>query len=208
MDGFLLGLANGATCLAYCAPVLIPLFLSEGRKTGGNWILLTQFLGGRLAGYLFFALVAWAANWVILRDVSARTLIFGGIYLLLAAALVYYSLAKKQVSCGAELKTLRARLKNSPALLPAVLGLLTGLNLCPPFLLAFTNAALNGTLLGSLLFFITFFIGTSIYMLPLPFMGFLQRTQALQTIGKLATLVAALYYAYTGIIYILQGVLA
>ena len=52
MQGFFLGLANGTSCLALCAPVLIPFLLSEGNNVGQNLVTLLKFLGGRLGGYL------------------------------------------------------------------------------------------------------------------------------------------------------------
>ncbi|PKO22945.1 MAG: hypothetical protein CVU38_06710 [Chloroflexi bacterium HGW-Chloroflexi-1] len=89
MQGFILGLASGATCLAYCAPVLIPFFLGEGKRTRQNWGLLAQFLGGRLAGYLLFGLLAWLAYRLVLGPSSHRALIFGGVYVLLAGLLAF-----------------------------------------------------------------------------------------------------------------------
>ena len=49
VNGLMLGLANGATCLAACAPMLVPLFLGESQRPRNNWGLLARFLGGRLA---------------------------------------------------------------------------------------------------------------------------------------------------------------
>ena len=48
MQGFLLGLANGTTCLAFCAPVLVPFLLEEGKNVRQNLMTLFKFLGGRL----------------------------------------------------------------------------------------------------------------------------------------------------------------
>jgi hypothetical protein len=67
-------------------------------------------------------------------------------------------------------------------------------------LLAFTGAAWAGDLRRSLLYFLCFFLGISVYFLPAPFLGELERFQALRTIGRLAGAVVALYYLYTGII--------
>ena len=36
MQGFFLGLANGTSCLAQCAPILIPYFLSAGGNAHKN----------------------------------------------------------------------------------------------------------------------------------------------------------------------------
>jgi len=46
MEGFLLGLASGGTCLADCAPVLVPLMLGRGRPARANAMLLVNFSAG------------------------------------------------------------------------------------------------------------------------------------------------------------------
>lgn len=65
LQGFLLGLANGSSCLAYCAPVFVPYLLAEGQSVRRNVLALLQFLTGRLAGYALFAAVAWEAGRLI-----------------------------------------------------------------------------------------------------------------------------------------------
>jgi sulfite exporter TauE/SafE len=216
MGGFMLGLANGATCLATCAAVLVPLFLGEGRRVGENGWLLARFLTGRLAGYLLFGLLAWAANWLILRDSDARTVIFAVVYFILAGMMLAYGAGKlNMTACAITPRELRARFGRTAWLrpmLPVLFGLLTGMNLCPPFLLAFANAALNGTLTGSLLFFLAFFLGTSIYLLPLPLLGLLRGAgrpaggaEALQMVGRLAAVLMSFYYIFSGIMLVFQG---
>ena len=213
MQGFLLGLANGATCLAYCAPVLIPLMLGEGQKTRKNWAMLAKFLGGRLAGYLLFGLLAWCLSEMVLGASAYRNLMLGAAYVVLAVCLGIYGLSKARAerpapaACAGSLKGARKFLRQWPALLPLGLGFLTGLNLCPPFLLAFTSAAGTGSLAASLVFFLTFFVGTSLYFLPMAFVGLMSRVNALRTVGKLAAGLMALYYAYSGIIYLAGGLL-
>ena len=208
MQGFLLGLAVGPTCLAYCAPVLVPYLLGEGRGIRQNTLVLGQFLGGRLVGYLLFGLLAWIANLVLLQGSSIRELIFGAIYIVLAAALAVYGLLNPPNICAG--KSLRGRLSalltRWPALVPLALGFLTGLNLCPPFLLAVTEAANAGSAWGSVLFFCAFFLGTAVYFVPTPLLGALSRWPALKIIGKLAAVVMAAYYAYMGLILIGGGI--
>ena len=199
MQGFLLGLASGATCLAYCAPVLVPLVLGEGRSAARNLGLVGQFLGGRLVGYLLFGLLAWSLGRLVPAAGEARGLIFGAVTIGLAVLLLVYGLVRTPVACAGELTGARAGLKRWPALLPAGLGFLTGLNVCPPFLLAFTSAARAGSVWGSLLFFFMFFLGTSVYMVPLSLVGALNRFQALRVIGKLAAVCMGLYYLYVGV---------
>jgi hypothetical protein len=207
MQGFLLGLANGATCLAYCAPVLLPFMLGEGRQTRQNWGLLGRFLGGRLAGYLLFGLLAWLASQLTLGRAAYRNIILGGVYVVLAVLMAIYGFSKAPAACAGSLKGARKFLRRWPALLPLGLGFLTGLNLCPPFLLAFAGAAEARSLAGCLAFFAAFFVGTSVYFVPMAFVGLMSRIDALRTVGKLAAGLMALYYVYSGIIYLAGGML-
>ncbi len=206
MQGFILGLASGTTCLAYCAPVLVPFLLGEGNRTRQNLTILAKFLGGRLGGYLLFALLAWATNRFLLgaatlsQNTSLHSLVFGVTYIALAGLLLFYGLAKAPTVCAGSLRGVRVYLQRWPALLPFGLGFLTGLNLCPPFLLAFTGAASSGSLLESLFFFAMFFLGTSLYLIPASFLGAFSHISSLRTVGKLAALIVALYYLYSGII--------
>lgn len=206
MQGFLLGLANGTTCLAYCAPVLIPFLLGKGQRTHKNWVLLVQFLSGRLAGYLLFGVMAWLAGQAITMQEAWRGLVYGTAYLGLAGLLLYSSFAHAPAACIGSVPRLRKWLRRVPTLLPAALGFFTGLNLCPPFLLAFTNAAENINLLSSLVFFLFFFAGTSLYFLPIPFLGFLNQNTNLQWVGKIAAVLVALFYLYSGLISLLGGI--
>jgi len=205
MQGFLLGLASGTTCLAYCAPVLVPFLLGEGQQVRQNWAALGKFLGGRLGGYLLFGLIAWAVNRLILEDSGVRTPVLGVAYVTLAVLLIVYGVVRTPTACAGELSGARAWLTRWPALLPIGLGFLTGLNVCPPFLMAFAGAAGMGTLWQSLLFFGTFFLGTSLYFLPLPFLGAFRRFQSLRIVGKFAAVIVAVYYLAAGVILLAAG---
>lgn len=211
-SGFLLGLANGGACLATCAAVLVPLFLGEGRKPSENGGLLARFLAGRLAGYLLFGLLAWLAGGLILIDPAVRSRLFALATFVLAGLMLAYGLGKLKIApCAVTPRQVRSRLGGLPALrpwIPVAFGLLTGVNLCPPFLMAFTNAALNGTLEGSLGFFAAFFVGTSLYLLPVPFVGlFRGHGAALQMVGRYSAALMSVYYIVSGVFTFLEGVI-
>ena len=208
MQGFLLGLSNGTVCLAYCAPVLVPYILGEGKSIRQNGFLLTRFLSGRLLGYLLIGLLAGMSNFLIAAKSPSRGLVFGGTYMILAVLLVIYGFVDMRTSCAAErsdgfLKKASARF---PSFLPLFFGLFTGLTLCPPFLLAIVSAAESGSILGSVWFFLMFFLGTTLYFVPLPFMGAFRRLRVLQTIGKFAAGVIGVYYFYLGVIMFHGGI--
>jgi len=75
----------------------------------------------------------------------------------------------------------------------------TGMNICPPFLLAITGAVETGEITGSIAFFTMFFLGTGIYFIPLPFIGFFRRQQVLRIIGKFAAILAGILYIFKGV---------
>lgn len=197
-EGFLLGLATGATCLAYCSPVLLPFLLGEGQDLRRSAFLTLQFLGGRLVGYLVFAAIAWQAGQLWRQSGLLHETSLGAVYVLLALSLLAYGRGFLNEPCAGKIARERK-------VWPWLLGLLTGLNLCPPFLLAFAAAAQSRELSDSLLYFFSFFIGTSLYFLPLPLLGLWRKRSALRTIGRMAALVAALFYLYRGILLIAGG---
>jgi len=206
MQGFLLGLANGTTCLAFCAPVLVPFLLEEGKNVRQNLVTLFKFLGGRLGGYTLFGLLAWATGSLLLRAANYQSLVIGAAYVGLAALLLVAVLRKKAPAGACAFEGAQAKLSRWPALLPVGMGFLAGLKVCPPLLLAFTEAASTGTLTGSLVLFLTFFLGTSIYFIPLSFLGAFARVTALRIVGQFAAVIVALYYLYSGILLLAGGI--
>jgi sulfite exporter TauE/SafE len=209
VQGFLLGLANGTTCLTFCAPVLVPYLLGEGEGVRRNLLMLLQFLIGRLAGYLLFGLAAWASGSLLLGTTAEHSAMLGVAYVGLAVLLLVTAL-RRHVShgggCALEgARTGLLRLHRWPVAVPAAMGFLAGLKVCPPLLLAFAGAASAGSLVDSLLLFVTFFAGTSIYFLPISFLGALRRASALRTVGQFAAAIVALYYLYAGVLLIIGG---
>lgn len=209
MKGFLLGLSSGAVCLTYCVPVLIPYILGQGKTTKKNYLYLGSFLAGRLIGYILFAFFAYIAGRLLLNIALYDQILLGLTYVLLA--LMLFSYGAFSAGSGCAMKTFKGLLQrfiaNDKWTVPVVLGLLTGINLCPPFLLAFTEAANAANLLGSLDYFCAFFIGTAVYFLPLPFLGVFHRNNTLRLIGKMAAVVVAIFYLYKGIIMLAGGIM-
>ena len=169
-------------------------------------MLIGQFLSGRLAGYLVFAVLAWGISKSIIHAGGQRELIIGSSYIILSLFLAAYGFFHIKPSCSAGfLKgSLWKAMNMRPAVLPAFMGFATGLSFCPPFLLALTGAIEKGSLPGSMYFFFAFFLGTSLFFIPIPFIGVLRRFSVLPIIGKMATGIIGIYYFYSGVI-ILTG---
>jgi hypothetical protein len=171
-------------------------------------MVVFRFLMGRLLGYLLFGVVAWALGRSLPHTAGSGEAIVGVIYLALSILLVLYGFLDIKPSCdrlgiGALALRITAR---SPLLVPVAAGLATGLNFCPPFLIALVGSAQTGTLQGSLIFFFSFFLGTAIFFLPAPFLGLLRAIPVVRTVGKMAIGLIGLYYFYSGIIMVIGGI--
>jgi len=201
-SGFLLGLSTGVVCLAYCGPVLIPFLMGEGSTINRNLGSVALFLAGRLLAYMLIGILAGIIGSTLLQPSIIKNVFMGMVYIILSVLLILYGFHRFREVC---LGRSRPQFKKSKGrrwnfFIPMSGGFATGLNLCPPFLLAITGAADTGKIAGSILFFIMFFIGTAVYFLPLPFIGFFRRQQVLRIIGKFAAIFAGIIYLYKGII--------
>jgi len=204
MRGFLLGLSSSAVCLSACAPVLVPFLLGEARAVKADFLALGAFLSGRLVGYLAFAILAWSVGALLHPEPATFARLIAIAYVLLGALMVLYGALRPKVWCASSAARWIGRWGPSakamtwPPLMPAILGLLTGLNLCPPFLLAFTEAASARNIYGSLLFFFSFFLGTSLLFVPFPILGVLRKYPAMQIVGRLTAVVVGIIYCSIG----------
>ena len=200
-EGILLGLSTGAVCLAYCGPVLIPYLLGENKNIKTNFVYVSLFLSGRFLAYLVIGLIAGIAGTFFLQPSAFNVKLIGISYIILSVMLIAYGFHRFKEVCLGQTKTKIAfrYFKRMPYLLPMVGGALTGLNICPPFLLAITKAASTHQITASIVFFTMFFIGTSLYFLPLPFIGFFKKQKFFRTIGKFAAILAGLLYLYKGL---------
>ncbi len=207
IESFLLGLSNGGSCLAYCAPAVVPYLLGEGRGVLPNFGVTFQFLAGRFSAYLLFAVAAWWVNRSLPLFAGGSHFLIGPAYLVFSGLLIFYGFFAKRSACpGSRWR----RLFDSggtklAAVLPLVAGFATGLSFCPPLLVAFAGAAQKPNLPECLFFFFSFFLGTSIFILPLPFLGFLRGFSAPRVVGKMAAGLVGVYYFYTGILLSIGG---
>ena len=201
-EALLLGLASGPACIASCGPVIVPSLLAE--KTGFriSTRYLGVFLSTRLTGYLLFALIAWQLGTMASLPETPRSIVFGAVHLSLAVVLLWYAHAVgRQCShgcAGSELVTIGLPGKRGvPG--AGMLGFLTGISLCPPFVAAGVRAAELSSAAAAVLFFAAFFLGTSIWFVP--FIGFscIRRNEAVITVARMAMVLIALYYGYLGL---------
>ena len=188
--------------MASCGPVLVPSLLAERAGLRLNTRYLSAFLGARFLGYLLFAAVAWELGALLSLPPAPRLLLIGVVHLLLAGVLLWYAysagLACAHSCSGAELVTIGVTKKRGvPG--AAVLGFLTGLSLCPPFVAAGVRAAGLGSVAAALVFFAVFFIGTSLWFVPFVGLGCVARNEAVTTVARMAMVLIALYYGCLGL---------
>jgi sulfite exporter TauE/SafE len=205
-QGFILGLSTGVVCVAYCGPVLIPYLMSESGGLKKSYLLVAVFLTGRLTAYLLTAVLAGIIGQAVTQQSDNRTFFMGIAYMLLSLMLIAYGLYRfKEICLGHTVAKIREGKTGADRLLiPFTGGFLTGINICPPFLLAIAGAIDSGTIAGSVLFFLAFFAGTSIFFLPMPVAGMFKRQHVLRIIGKFAAILAGFLYFYKGLILLIR----
>jgi hypothetical protein len=210
-DALALGLASGPACLAACGPVLVPSLLAGQAGFLPNLRTIAVFLGTRLLGYLLFARVAWEIGALASMLIKPHPQLVGMVYVLMAGVLAWYAYAVRRNCAGdcstSKLVTIGGTVDDTGTARTAgvaMLGFLTGLNFCPPFVVAGIRAAELGSLSGALLFFAVFFAGTSIWFVPIAGLGCVVRNQALVTVARMTMGLVALYYFALGL-YMLLG---
>jgi sulfite exporter TauE/SafE len=204
-EALLLGVSSGPVCLASCSPVLVPVLAAEQRSARGTGALLAQFLGGRLAGYLAFACVAWLLGLSLRFQPRGQAFVYGLADLGLAIFLGGYALAMRAhpaAACDQPCPAARAGLfaQRYRSFASVILGFVSGLTLCPPFVAAGVRAAESGGLAHALLFFFCFFFGTSIWFAPSVGLGLLRRFAAVGVVARLTLFLLAGYYGYLALI--------
>ncbi len=194
-EAFILGLSMGPVCLGYCAPVCVPFLACEQRNWRSGTRVLGLFLLGRLAGYSVVGAIAGAAGALLVHNVSP--VFWGGLRIAMGGLLVLYGML-------AGTPVLRPLAKPSVNVTSqwfgASLGLLTGINLCPPFGAAIAGAAAAASVRSALLYFWAFFAGTAIYFVPLVALGPLSRIDALRQTARVCLFLAGAWLVVEGLL--------
>lgn len=190
LAGFSTGLSVGVYCLGVCLPVFIPLILAERKNLKSSFLITLEFSLGRLLGYLLFgAIVGYLGvaiqSQLIHQIINVAMMLSGGL-------LVGYSLGllKWGKACSPYFKLFH---------FPFLFGFLTGLNVCPPFLASLAYIFNLKSVINSIFYFLMFFLGTSLYIIPLGFLGFFSKKGRLQKIARLSGIFAGLYFIYTAL---------
>jgi sulfite exporter TauE/SafE len=189
-----LGLTNGLSCIGLCLPVALPTI--AGTKTTtltGSILRVLIFLLGRLIAYLFFGFLAGLIGVTLQRFPFFHFWIIPILYLLLALLLIIYGITGLNPFPHFTLCRLMQPHLNSSRFL-FLLGFLVGLSPCPPFLLALVNVIDIAGILNGIFFFLFFFLATSIYFLPLIFVGYLARFDLFRTAANIIAVITGVYF--------------
>ncbi len=193
-EAFILGLSMGPACLGYCSPVFIPLVASE-KHSGwqGSARVVGLFLLGRLAGYSLVGIAIGILGTFFLTGITAP--IWGVVRLIMGILLIVFGMTMD----GAGMKWCPEQWKGRKSLLfSATLGLLTGLNLCPPFGAAIAGAAATASIAKALYYFWAFFAGTAIYFAPFALISPIAKGEAFRQVARVCLFLAGIWLILEG----------
>jgi sulfite exporter TauE/SafE len=194
-QGMLLGLSTGIFCLVTCAPVYVPFVLSEDRKLQRNILAIGEIAMGRLIAYLFFGLILGILGKQINDQWLNRAI--GTAMILLSVLMLAFVVIKKWPHLGL------CKLSKKYVNYPVFFGFLTGINVCPPFLLAMSAALSYASIAGSILLFGGFFVGTSFYLILLVPLGLAAKVESIRQIGLITAVMSGVMFLALGLGYLL-----
>jgi len=189
LSALALGISVGTSCVLICAPFYIPYLIIQERKLKINFLDFLELLSGRLGGYLLFGFfVGYLGKRLNVGWVSTLSTVSLGI---LAFLMILYGLNffKAKLFC------IPGRIMGSRRIKPPFwIGFLTGVNLCPPFLLSLNYVFILGDIAKGLIFFFFFFVATNIYFIPLIFLGKLAFFKEFQVLARWTMLAVSLMF--------------
>jgi len=186
-----LGLSTGTICLLTCSPIYLPYLISEDRSLKKSFYKVMEISGGRFFAYLLFgAMAGWLGSFVPQQQ---RILFTGISYILLSFFLV--------------LNVMRTHKADKKCKVPAwfkftqsgfLLGIFTGINFCPSFLIALTKSVDLGGAVSGMLLFLGFFVGTTLYLLPMTFTALLTVIGPVKKVARYASILIAIWFIWQG----------
>lgn len=189
LQPLLAGLSVGAFCLTYCFPFMGVFLGAEERSPKKNFFILLEFLAGRLAGYLCFGLLVGYLGEKFDPQWLRRATDISFIVLSLVLFLYLLGLVREKGFCPTP-KFLKARH-------PALMGFFMGINFCPPFLLSVTYVFSRHSALYGIAYFALFFLASSLYFLPVLFVGLASRAREFRAMARVSGfLVAIIFFIY------------
>jgi sulfite exporter TauE/SafE len=190
-SGFLTGFSTGIFCFGTCLPVFLPVLLAQKRKVKSSLILVLEFSLGRFIGYMIFGLLVGLLGQIIISS---------SVHLLVALANIWTGILMIFFSLGMIDKKFCTFIPIKKIKWPFLLGILTGVNICPPFLAAITHVFNLKNLISSLWFFFLFFLGTSVYIIPASILGFFTKYNFVHNLARYSGILVGSYFIISSVI--------
>jgi len=191
-QGLLLGLAMGTTCLATCGPIYAPYLMESNRGLNRSLVAVLEMSAGRFLAYGLFGLIAghFGAKLAIAHRPYFTAVAYVLLSLLLISSAFVTYRSEKLCAVGRWSRYVHR---------PFVLGVVTGINLCPSFLMALTKAVTLSGAVAGMHFSFAFFLGKSVYIVPLSLFGIFGARKALRDVGRVAALGVGVWFLISGL---------
>lgn len=173
----------------------MPYLIVEARqKVSENARKISLFMLGRFIAYIGFAVMMGSIGERYQKIFTAR---FSHASLAIASLLM---LAYALTHNFADARLCKPFLQRFRAMrMPFFLGLFTGLNPCLPFLVGVTRLWTLHDITRGVVLFAAFFLGTSVYMIPLIFVSYLNRMERVKHIGLMVAMLSSVWFLFVGI---------
>ena len=191
IEGLLLGLSLGVTCAVTCGPVILPFVLRADRGLRSSLKIFLELFTGRALAYGAVGAAAGALGGMIPQN--TRSLISSVAFLVLGLILIYIGI-RKEATPAIHFKGFLSKYIARPF----VVGVLTGLELCPPFMLAIARAASIGGALGGMMLFMGFLIGTNVFIVPFAFFGVVAGKRGFVIAASIIAIIVGSWFALQG----------
>jgi sulfite exporter TauE/SafE len=200
LQPLLAGFSTGLFCSTTCLPFIAPYLVSEGRAFRATLRIMLEFIGGRFIGYVLFGAVFGYLG----ERITGRAINTAVIVSMMLASWLLILYAAGVLKPAASLCGIRGFAGRG---IPALMGLLMGVNVCPPFLLSVAYVFTLHSAWKGVAYFVVFFAATTLYFVPLVFLGFLGRMKEFQAAARVSALLVGLIFSAYGVFALTRGVL-
>jgi sulfite exporter TauE/SafE len=186
-EGFALGLSLSMTCVSTCGPIYSTYLLQRKSNWLQSIIILLKLSGARFIAYALFGILAGIFG----REIGQfnRTWFTIVAYLLFSTFLIISAFRTHRKETGCQMAKW-SRFVESPFLL----GLVTGINFCPSFLIAVTKAVhLSGPIPGAMVF-VAFFFGSNLPLFAFAIFGIMGNINFLRKVGIISAAIVGVWF--------------
>jgi len=186
-EGFALGLSLSATCIGTCGPIYSSYLLQKKANWVQSVIIVLKLSAARFVAYGLFGLFAGFIG----REIGDfnRSWFTTIAYFLCSILLIFSAFRTHRSEKGCAMAKWHKYIDN-----PILLGLVTGLNFCPAFLIAVTRAVdVTGPLSGAVVF-MAFFFGSNLPLFFFAIFGVMGNVTVFRRIGMIAAVVVGAFF--------------